>query len=86
MTAPGTSTGHLSPLEAARQRHRLADVAERTGIFVARSKPTLTVRCPMGSHAHPDRTPSMRLYLEDDRYYCFGCGARGDVVQWARDC
>jgi DNA primase len=27
----------------------------------------------------------MRLYLEDDRYYCFGCGARGDVVQWARD-
>jgi DNA primase len=27
----------------------------------------------------------MRLYLDDDRYYCFGCGARGDVVQWARD-
>jgi hypothetical protein len=39
----------------------------------------------MASHGHPDRTPSMRLYLDDDRYYCFGCGARGDVVQWARD-
>ena len=85
MRAPGTSTGHLSPLEAALERHRLADVAERTGIFVARSKGTLSVRCPMVSHAHPDRTPSMRLFLDDDRYYCFGCGARGDVVQWARD-
>ena len=85
MTAPGTGGSHLSPLEAALERHRLADVAERTGIFVARSKGTLSVRCPMGSHGHPDRTPSMRLYLDDDRYYCFGCGARGDVVQWARD-
>jgi DNA primase len=46
---------------------------------------TVTVRCPMLSHGHPDRTPSMRLYLDTDRYYCFGCPARGDVVQWARD-
>ena len=85
MTAPGTSTGHLTPLELALKRHRLADVAGRTGIFVARPEGTLSVRCPMGSHRHPDRAPSMRLYLDDDRYYCFGCGARGDVVQWARD-
>lgn len=27
----------------------------------------------------------MRLYLDDDRYFCLGCGARGDVVQWAQD-
>jgi DNA primase len=27
----------------------------------------------------------MRLYLGDDRYYCFGCGAKGDIVQWVRD-
>ena len=85
MTATGMSTGHLSPLDAALERHRLADVAERTGVFVARSIGTLSVRCPMASHGHPDRTPSMRLYLDQDRYYCFGCGARGDVVQWARD-
>ena len=85
MTAPGMSTGRLTPLEAALERHRLADVAERTGIFVPRSQGTLTVCCPMESHTHPDRTPSMRLFLDQDRYYCFGCGARGDVVQWARD-
>lgn len=27
---------------------------------------------------HDDRTPSMKLYPEN--YYCFGCGAHGDVV------
>ena len=27
----------------------------------------------------------MRLYLDDDRYYCFGCSAKGDVIQWARE-
>jgi DNA primase len=85
VTAPGMSTGHLSPLGATLERHRLADVAERTGIFVAKSQGTLSVRCPMASHGHPDCTPSMRLFLDNDRYYCFGCGARGDVVQWARD-
>ncbi|MST32119.1 hypothetical protein GHK86_05185, partial [Acidimicrobiaceae bacterium USS-CC1] len=36
-------------------------------------------------HGHPDRTPSLRLYLDDDRYYCFGCNARGDIIQWAQD-
>jgi DNA primase len=74
-----------SPVEAARARHRLADVAGRTGIALGTVSGTVTVGCPMASHGHPDRTPSMRLYLDDDRYYCFGCGAKGDVVQWARD-
>jgi DNA primase len=27
----------------------------------------------------------MRLYLDDNQYYCFGCAARGDVIQWVRD-
>lgn len=27
----------------------------------------------------------MRLYLDQDRYCCLGCGAKGDVVQWVRD-
>ena len=27
---------------------------------------------------HDDRTPSMKLY--DDHFYCFGCGASGDVI------
>ena len=77
--------GPLSPVEVARARHRLAEAARRTGIPLATSAGTVTVKCPMPSHAHPDRTPSMRLYLDDDRFYCFGCGAKGDVVQWVQD-
>lgn len=74
-----------SPIEAALRRHRLADVARRTGITLAADTGTVTVRCPLPSHGHPDRTPSLRLYLDDDRYYCFGCNARGDIIQWAQD-
>jgi DNA polymerase len=32
--------------------------------------------CPF----HEDRTPSCRVY--DDHYYCFGCGARGNQLDW----
>jgi DNA primase len=74
-----------SPIAATVERHPLAEVAQRTGIALNASAGTVTVRCPLPSHGHPDRTPSMRLYLDDGHYYCFGCGARGDVVQWVRD-
>jgi DNA primase len=74
-----------SPIAATVERHRLVDVAQRTGIALSTTTGTVTVRCPMPSHGHADRTPSMRLYLGDDRYYCFGCGAKGDIVQWVRD-
>lgn len=74
-----------SSIAATVERHSLAQVAQRTGIALATTSGTTTVRCPLPAHGHPDRTPSMRLYLDDHRYFCFGCGARGDVVQWARD-
>ena len=32
-------------------------------------------RCPF----HDDRNPSLKL---DDRFYCFGCGAGGDVIDF----
>ena len=35
---------------------------------------TWMVRCPF----HEDHTPSMKL--NDAYYYCFGCGATGDVI------
>ncbi len=74
-----------SPIEAALRRHRLAEVARRTGITLPTDTGSVTVRCPLPSHGHPDRTPSLRLYLDNDRYYCFGCAAKGDVIQWVRD-
>jgi DNA primase len=74
-----------SLIAEALDRHSLAEVAWRTGIPIAVATGAVTVHCPLPCHGHPDRTPSLRLYLDDGHYYCFGCGARGDVIQWVRD-
>ena len=46
--------------------------AERYGLSVNRSGMT---RCPF----HEDHNPSMKV---DDRFYCFGCGTSGDVIDF----
>ena len=46
--------------------------AERYGLPVNRSGMT---RCPF----HDDHHPSMKV---DDRFYCFGCGVSGDVIDF----
>lgn len=82
-----------SPIEEARARHHLAEVAGRTGLPVRDGQTgSVTVRCPMPSHGHPDRTPSMRLHLDSDVWFCFACSPRkpdgnpvgADVVEWVR--
>ena len=45
--------------------------AEAYGLTVSRGDMAC---CPF----HNDKTPSMKLY--EDHFYCFGCGATGDVV------
>ncbi|MBQ9061495.1 MAG: DNA primase [Eubacterium sp.] len=47
------------------------EAAERYGLKVGRNAMTC---CPF----HDDRHPSMKL--NQDFYYCFGCGATGDVI------
>ena len=46
--------------------------AERYGLSVNQSG---MVRCPF----HEDHNPSMKV---DDRFYCFGCHASGDVIDF----
>ena len=48
--------------------------AERYGLPVRQGS---MVCCPF----HADRTPSMKL--NEDYFYCFGCGASGDVIDLA---
>lgn len=45
--------------------------AEYYGLQICKNNMTC---CPF----HPDKHPSMKL--NDDYYYCFGCGATGDVI------
>jgi hypothetical protein len=79
-----TTNGHAHPLArldeadiaAARQRHSLVDLLERHGIPVTGSGPRHTARCPF----HDDQSPSLSVYLDSNRYYCFACGARGDTI------
>ena len=48
--------------------------AERYGLPIQQGS---MVCCPF----HADRTPSMKL--NEDYFYCFGCGAHGDVIDLA---
>ena len=34
--------------------------------------------CPF----HGEKTPSFNIYTETDSFYCFGCGASGDVISF----
>lgn len=62
----------MSIFEAVKQSVTTQQAAERYGIRVERNG---MCRCPF----HDDSTPSMKL---DRRYYCFGCGATGDVIDF----
>ena len=59
------------------RRVKMKEVACRYGIEVLKN----TCLCPF----HQENTPSLRLYAHS--FYCFGCGAGGDVVSFvARLC
>ena len=58
--------------ETVKQTVTTRQAAERYGLSVNRSGMT---RCPF----HADHNPSMKV---DDRFYCFGCGASGDVIDF----
>ena len=62
----------MSIFEAVKQSVTTRQAAERYGIRVERNG---MCHCPF----HDDSTPSMKL---DRRYYCFGCGATGDVIDF----
>lgn len=51
----------------------MSDVARFYGLEINRAG---FAACPF----HPDNTPSLKIY--EDHYYCFGCGAHGDVTDF----
>ena len=62
----------MNIFETVKQSVTTRQAAERYGIRVKRNG---MCRCPF----HDDSTPSMKL---DRRYYCFGCGTTGDVIDF----
>lgn len=62
----------MNVFEAVKQSVTTRQAAEHYGIRVGRNGMAC---CPF----HNDKTPSMRV---DERYYCFGCGVTGDVIDF----
>jgi len=62
----------------------LADLIDRYGIELRRGSKGLEGLCPF----HKESTPSFTVFTGGDggeRYFCFGCGAKGDHIQFIED-
>ena len=62
-------------LEEIKLRNSIEEVIGRT-VTLKRAGGNLVGRCPF----HSERTPSFTVFPSTSSYYCFGCGAGGDVV------
>lgn len=49
-------------------------------VELKRSGSTYSCRCPF----HTEKTPSCHFYQQTQSFYCFGCGAGGDVINFIR--
>ena len=68
--------GFLQELVA---RNPLEDVV-RQYADVKRAGSNLVCRCPF----HSEKTPSFTIYSNPSHFYCYGCGAGGDVVTFVK--
>jgi len=63
---------------AVRTNHPIATIVEQSGVPLRPAGRRLVGRCPF----HPDREPSFSVYPETQSYFCFGCSAGGDVIDF----
>ncbi|MBR4798861.1 MAG: DNA primase [Clostridia bacterium] len=62
-------------IEEIKKRNNIEEVVGRV-VTLKRAGANLVGRCPF----HSERTPSFTVFPATSSYYCFGCGAGGDVV------
>jgi DNA primase len=67
-------------IDGIKQRNPIEEVVARHGVELRQSGSHLTGRCPF----HQDEHPSLVVYPETRSFYCFGCGASGDVIDFVR--
>ena len=61
-----------------RDEHPIQEVAAHSGVELRPVGQRLVGRCPF----HRDGRPSLAVYPNNQSYYCFGCGAGGDVIDF----
>lgn len=57
------------------KRYPIEDLA-RNYMDLRKNKTNFIALCPI----HSEKTPSFYIYPDSNRYYCFGCQAKGDVI------
>lgn len=66
----------MSVFEDVKERVSIKDVLQHFGLQCNRYG---NILCPF----HADRNPSCKIYEETNSFYCFSCGAGGDVITFA---
>lgn len=66
----------LDFIQDLKRRIDIRDIFNWMGILV---RPNGTHRETYTCPAHPDKHPSGVIYVDDQQYHCFQCGAHGDV-------
>lgn len=67
-------------IDSIKQRNPIRDVIAAHGVVLRESGSHLVGRCPF----HEDEHPSFAVYSETRSFYCFGCNAGGDVIDFVR--
>ena len=65
-------------LAALKSRHSLADVVEAAGVQLGGRGRVRQGACPF----HQESEGSFTVYADTSRFYCFGCGVGGDVLDF----
>lgn len=66
------------------QQASIVDYLEDLGYdFIAGSNGWLNTNCPLPNHE--DSSPSFGVNINSNKYNCFGCGAKGDIIQLVKE-
>ncbi len=65
-------------IAALKRRHQLGDVVEAAGVHLRGRGRVRQGLCPF----HEEREGSFTVYADSQRWYCFGCGLGGDVLDF----
>jgi DNA primase len=68
----------MQDVQALRRANPIAAVIADAGVELRRAGARLVGRCPL----HSDGEPSLVVYPQTQSYFCFGCQAGGDVIDF----
>lgn len=72
----GVSLLSGAEIAALKRAHPILESLAACGVEVHGQGNHRVARCPF----HEDQTPSLGVYCDTDRFYCFACGATGDTI------